>query len=67
MIELDFLSWKKNPTPAPTVFRNPTTTAPKNLRLRNPVFHRFSQSLSANFGRQFATKIFYACEELWTE
>jgi len=34
MIQLDFWSQTKNPTPTPSVVRNPT--APKNLRLRNP-------------------------------
>jgi len=34
MIQLDFRSWTKNPTPTASLVRNPTLL--KNLRLRNP-------------------------------
>ena len=40
---------QKNPTPTPSVVRNPTATPPKNLRLRYPDFNSMATIPTANY------------------
>ena len=52
MIQLDIRSRTKDPTPTPSVVRNPTP--PKNLRLRNPGNH-FKPLITSEMNRVVLT------------